>query len=253
MAVSLVIRCVGREKLFNGVLERLTSQTTNPSEILVVMDCDSKEEIDYVRRQLKGYPTARLLPFRHAEFSHPYSANLGVASSRESLVCITNGHSFPTSRHWLEAGLKHFADENVAGVSGFFLPSAKGIVARLFYMVEGPLKTITWISTINCIIRKAVWQEYPFDEGLLTLIPETRKYGGEDYDWSLEMRARGYTVVLDPEFSVIHVHEKNMGAEICRNVSNYFVYRKLREKVKRLQRPRHAVFSGLPKDGQTRV
>jgi GT2 family glycosyltransferase len=253
MSVSVVVRCVGREKLFRGVLERLTRQTIKPSEILVVMDCDSREEVDYVQKRLGSYSNAQLLFFKHAEFSHPYSANLGVVSSREELVCITNGHSFPTSKHWLEAGLRHFADGKVAGVSGFFLPSAKGIVAKLFYAVEGPLKRITWVSTINCIIRKARWKEYPFDEGLLALIPETRKYGGEDYDWSLEMRARGYKIVLDPRFSVIHAHEISMGSEVCRNLRNYFVYRKLQEKIKRLQRPRHAVFSGLTTDGQTRV
>jgi len=240
MTVSVVIRCVGREKLFSGVLDCLLHQTISPSEILIVMDSESENEIRFVRRNLENYPDSKLLTFRHEDFSHPYSVNLGVASSKEELVCITNGHSLPTSSSWLESGLKHFEHENVAGVSGFFLPSNKGFEKRLFLLVEEQMKMISWISTINCIIRKSRWKEYPFDENLLNIIPETKKYGGEDYDWTLEMLARGYKIVLDPDFSVVHTHEEDIVFEVCRDLRNYFVYKKLREKIKRLKRPRHA-------------
>lgn len=240
MKVSVVVRCAGREKLFSGVLDCLLNQTAIPSEILVVMDYISQKETRCVSKHLEGYPKSRLLAFKHEDFSHPYSANLGVASSKEELVCITNGHSMPTSLQWLESGLKHFEREEVAGVSGFFFPSDKGFEKRLFYLIEKQMKRISWISTINCIIRKSRWEEYPFDENLLTLIPETKKYGGEDYDWTLEMLARGYKIVLDPAFSVVHAHEKHILSEVFRNARNYFVYKKLQEKIKRLERPRQA-------------
>jgi glycosyltransferase involved in cell wall biosynthesis len=240
MAVSVVVRCAGRERLFDGVLDRLLAQTVPPSEILVVMDCDSEEEIEYADSRLKSYPNSKLLTFRHAEFSHPHSVNLGVAASKEELVCITNGHAMPISLRWLEAGSRHFGDERVAGVGGFFLPYTEGLMNNLFYIVEATMERIKWISTINCIISKARWTEYPFDENLLSIIPETGKYGGEDYDWTMEMLSRGYRIVLDPEFSVIHAHEENLALEICRNLKNYFVYKKLRERIKRLRRPRRS-------------
>ncbi len=240
MKVSVVVRCAGREKLFCGVLSSLLGQTISPSEILVVMDSKHEKEVRYVKNRLKDYSNTKLLTFRHEEFSHPYSVNLGMESSREKLVCITNGHSMPMSSHWLEKGLRHFEDEKVAGVSGFFLPSDKGFRKRLFYLVEGQMKRISWISTINCIIRRIRWEEYPFDENLLNIIPETKKYGGEDYDWTLEMLSRGYEIILDPDFSVIHFHEENIMLEICRNLKSYFIYKELREKIKRLERPRKA-------------
>ena len=240
MTVSVVVRCAGREKLFSGVLDCLLHQTFVPSEILIVMDSSNERETKYVRKCLADYPNSKLLTFKHEEFSHPYSVNLGMASSKEDFVCITNGHSFPISLCWLESGLKHFGDEEVAGVSGFFLPSDKGFERRLFHLVECQMKRISWISTINCIIRKSRWEEYPFDENLLNIIPETKKYGGEDYDWTLEMLARGYKIVLDSGFSVVHAHERDIIFEICRNVRNYFVYKELQEKVKRLERPRQA-------------
>lgn len=240
MTISVVVRCIGRERLFRGVLDRLLSQTIIPSEILIVMDTRSKEETTYVSERLESYPSSKLLTFKHEDFSHPYSVNLGIANSQEEFVCITNGHSLPISLHWLESGLRHFKDEEVAGISGFFLPSDKGFGNRLFYLVEGQMQRINWISTINCIIRKSRWREYPFDENLLNLIPETKKYGGEDYDWTLEMLARGHRIVLDPDFSVVHAHEKSIVFEIFRNLRNYFIYKKLQERIKRLERPRQA-------------
>jgi glycosyltransferase involved in cell wall biosynthesis len=240
MTVSVVVRCAGREKLFSGVLDRLHRQTISPSETLVVMDSDNGKETGYVRSRLESYPRSRLITFRHEDFSHPYSVNLGVASSKKELICITNGHSFPTSLRWLENGLKHFKDEKVAGVSGFFLPASRGFGRTLFYLVEAQMKRISWVSTINCIIRKSRWEEYPFDENLLNIISETGKYGGEDYDWTLEMLSRGYKIVLDPDFSVVHTHEEDLVFEICRNLRSYFTYKKLQEKIKRLERPRNA-------------
>lgn len=240
MTVSVVVRSAGREKLFDGVLDSLLRQTVSPSEILIVMDSESEKEIKYVSRRLKSYPSSRLKTFKHEEFSHPYSVNLGVVSAEEDLVCITNGHSLPISLRWLEKGLRHFEDKKVAGVSGFFLPSNEGFRKSLFYLVEEKIQRINWVSTINCIIRKSRWKEYPFDESLLNIIPETRRYGGEDYDWTLEMLSRGYRIVLDPEFSVVHTHEENILLEIFRNAKNYFIYKRLQEKIKRLRRPRQA-------------
>lgn len=240
MTVSVIVRCASREKLFSGVIDCLLHQTVVPSEILIVMDSKREQETKYVSRRLENYPGSKLLTFKHEEFSHPYSVNLGIASSKEELVCITNGHSLPISLHWLESGLKHFEDEKVAGISGFFLPSDNGFANKLFYLVEERMKRISWISTINCIIRRSRWEEYPFDENLLNIIPETKKYGGEDYDWTLEMLSRDYKIVLDPDFSVVHAHEKDIIFEIRRNLKNYFVYKKLQEKIKRLERPRQA-------------
>jgi len=240
MKVSVVVRCADREKLFQGVLDCLHNQTIVPSEILIVMDSKSKQEVKYVDEHLKCYPNSTLLTFKHEDFSHPYSVNLGIASSKENLVCVTNGHSLPTTLHWLESGLRHFRKESIAGVGGFFFPSEKGVAKGAFHLIEVEMKRISWISTINCIIRKSRWEEYPFDESLLDRIPETRKYGGEDFDWTLEMTARGYEIVLDPDFSVVHGHEKDILLEIGRNLRNYFIYKRLREKIKRLERPRQA-------------
>jgi GT2 family glycosyltransferase len=240
MAVSVVVRCAGPEKLFDGVLTRLQEQTVVPSEIIVVMDSRSRREVESVNEGLQDYPSSTLLPFEHETFSHPYSVNLGVAACREELVCITNGHSMPTSIDWLATGLECFGDERVAGVGGFFLPSNKRLEKGVFYLAERLLafSAASRFSTINCIIRRSRWEEYPFDESLPNLIPETKRYGGEDYDWALEMRSRGYKIVLHPRFSVVHAHEENIALEVYRNLRNFLLYWKLSKRIRSLQRPR---------------
>ena len=240
MAVSVVVRCAGPEKLFEGVLTRLQEQTAVPSEIIVVMDSRSKREVQSVNMGLKDYPGSVLLAFEHEKFSHPYSVNLGVASCHEELVCITNGHSMPTSADWLATGLECFGDERVAGVGGFFLPSKKPLENGVFCLAERLLafSAASRFSTINCMIRRSMWEEYPFDENLPNLIPETRRYGGEDYDWALEMLSRGYKIVLHPRFSVVHTHEEDIALEVYRNLKNFLLYWKLSKRIRSLQRPR---------------
>jgi glycosyltransferase involved in cell wall biosynthesis len=238
--VSVVVRCAGRENLFQGVLDRLHQQTIKPSEIIIIMDSWNQEEVIYVNRCLKEYSDSKLITFEHEKFSHPYSTNLGIASSKEELVCITNGHALPISLHWLEDGLTHFEDEDVAGVGGFSYPFETGFCRPLFNLIEVQYKRINGVcsrfSTINCIIRRSRWLEYPFDEGLLKIIPETRRYGGEDYDWPLEMISRGYKILLDQNLSVIHIHEDDPVSEILRNLKDYFVYYRLHRKIKQRAR-----------------
>lgn len=190
----------------------------------------------------KGKVSVKLIALSDDEFSHAYSTNVGVAAAENQLVCITNAHSLPSSRRWLQEGIKHFADHNVAGVSGFFIPHQEGTAIRRFdkavyQFTQRAILRQDWCSTINCVIRKSSWRVYPFDENLPKIIPETKKYGLEDYDWSKEMSARGFRIVVDPMFSVFHSHGKVLN-ETARNLKGYFVYRQIQQKIDVLNRPR---------------
>jgi hypothetical protein len=140
--------------------------------------------------------------------------------------------------------VRHFKDSRVAGVTGFFVPHREGEILDkldilMYYFSQKMVLRQDWCSTINCIIRKSLWNLYPFDENLPNLIPETRKYGLEDYDWSKEMMARGYRIVVDPLFSVFHSHEKWLD-ELTRNIRGYFVYRRIQQRINLFERPRHS-------------
>jgi glycosyltransferase involved in cell wall biosynthesis len=251
LSISVVIRTRDKEKYFDSLLESLASQTVQASELVVVDNFSSEEKRRSLKRDLiesvgevfgKARVGVKLIAISDDEFSHAYSTNVGVAAAENQLVCITNGHSLPSSRRWLQDGMRHFEDAKVAGVSGFFIPHEEGTAIRRFdkAVYQFTQKTILhqdWCSTINCIIRKPLWQAYPFDENLPKIIPETRKYGLEDYDWSKEMVARGFRIVVDPMFSVFHSHGGVLD-ETVRNLRGYFVYREIQQKINLLNRPR---------------
>lgn len=205
--LSVVIRTRGEEKYLQTLLSALSDQTIKNIEIVLVVDYS---QLSTWRKMLR-FKVDKLVGLEHEDFNHAYSTNLGVAASHAELVAITNGHSLPITNRWLEAGVRHFTNEKVAGVTGLSTPGSDGSFWEKLYFT--PLSLVVYrnhwcksllessnyflFSTTNCIIRKSLWHDYPFDESL----PQC-----EDYDWGKEMRARGYTTLIDPDFSVFHSH-----------------------------------------------
>jgi glycosyltransferase involved in cell wall biosynthesis len=250
LRVSVVIRTRDKERYLKQLIRILFLQTVSPDEIIIVDNFSSESTLQSLKRNLesaflqlwKAGIKVKLIAICDEEFSHPYSTNLGVSAAESELVCVTNGHSLPISTSWLENGLRHFKDPKVACVSGYFSPFVKDDFARetvklLYHFSERIFLKLSWCSTVNGIIRKSLWKEYPFDESLPELIPETERRGLEDYDWSMEMKTRGFKVVIEPAFSVYHSHERGF-REVLRNLRNYFVYYRIQRRINRLKRPR---------------
>jgi len=248
--VSVVIRTRDKETHFQRLIESLSMQTICPSEIIIVDNYSTKRKLHELSRILqktvakcfKEKVGLKLVPLADDDFSHAYSTNLGVNAAENELVCLTNAHSLPVSLHWLQDGLRHFENPRTAGVSGFFIvhperASFESMNEWIYVFGQKMFLRQDWCSTVNCIIRKSLWQIYPFDENLLQIIPESKRYGLEDYDWSKEMVASGYRIVIDPAFSVFHSHEKGIN-DITRNVKRYFIYRRIQQKINKFTRPR---------------
>jgi rhamnosyltransferase len=250
LKVSVVIRTRNEERYLRKLLHALSLQTFSPDEVTIVNNFSSENSLQSLKRSLgntsrwlwKAGIKVKLINISDEEFSHPYSTNLGVSASENELVCVTNAHTLPLSNSWLEDGVKHFKDSKVACVSGYFSPIEKNNFTRetamlLYHFSERFFLKTNWCSTVNGIIRKSFWKEYSFDESLPELIPETKRYGLEDYDWSMEMKARGFKVIIEPLFSVYHSHESSF-REVLRNLRNYFVYYRIQRQINRLKRPR---------------
>lgn len=244
--VSVVIRTRDEESGLERLMGNLAMQTIQPSELIMVDNYSTQAKLRDFHRKLNTKHRLfhedckfLLIPVQDSEFSHASSTNLGVKSATNELVCITNAHSLPVSVHWLQDGLKHFEDPKVAGVSGFFIPYRKDTLGKwitpMYYVSERKVLRQNWLSTINCIIRKSLWKTYPFNENLPKTVPETKRYGLEDYDWSAEMTARGFKIIIDPSFSVFHSHEKGF-KEIIRHTKNFFVFRKIQAKMNMAKR-----------------
>lgn len=249
--ISVLVRTRDVENLFPKLLQRLSRQKLQPSEIVVVDNFSSAENLEAMRSILvsvkgglfNGQVSIRLVPVKDSEFSHPYSTNVGVYAAKGDLVCITNGHSLPSSDGWLEAGVQHFVDSGVAGVGGYMVPHENGTIwEKIGYdwlwkrrnEVSKAHSKDDFFSTVNCIIRRSLWEKYPFDEGLPSLIPYSGKFGGEDYDWAMEMEARGHKIVVEPKFVVRHSHRETL----AQLTSKYIIWRRIRNEIRSLKRPR---------------
>ncbi|MEM2546443.1 MAG: glycosyltransferase family A protein [Candidatus Bathyarchaeia archaeon] len=248
--VSVLIRTRDMESRFSELLQRLSHQTVQPLELIVVDNFSSKESLEKMKNFLrsakakffKNLVSIKLAPIADEEFSHPFSTNVGVFIASCDFVCITNGHSLPLSNSWLENGLTHFENPNVAGVGGYFSPHEDGgIWEKIVYGCWSGLNGFggarsrgNHFSTVNCIIRKSLWKEYPFDEKIPCIIPYSKSFGGEDYDWAVEMKARGYKVVLDPKFNVHHSH----GEKLHKLVLKHVIWSRIKAEIRSLKRPR---------------
>ncbi len=209
---SVVIRSLEEERYLRWLVSLLRRQTVQELEIILVVDFSRPDTLS----SLESLAVDRLIPLPHHQFNHAYSTNLGVEASGGEFVAITNGHSLPLSDRWLEMGIKHFSNPKVAGVTGLYTPLSDGSMWEKFYYspllislyrglwLQRLAKSLHyhWFQTTNCMLRRNLWEIYPFDESLPSC---------EDYDWGLEMEARGYQTVVDPDFSVYHSHHDGLG------------------------------------------
>lgn len=249
--ISVVVRTRDSENI-HGLLKALSLQTIRPAQLVVVDNYSHKENLERTENLLRekgkklfhnDFPI-ELIPLADTDFSHPYSTNVGVFYAENEYACITNGHSLPVSRTWLENGLSHFKDPSVVGVSGYFHPSSNASVwEKLHGFAWATSREATnisrkdlYFSTMNCLLRKSCWMKYPFDENLPAIISESRKYGGEDYDWGLEMIARGYRIVIEPKFDVYHSHNEKFSPFLSRRIALL----KLKGNIRAFKRPRES-------------
>jgi rhamnosyltransferase len=251
LRISVLVRTRDRESLFQELLRRLSRQTLQPSEIVIVdnfLSPKSLEEMKGVlfsakREFFDNRMTMKLVPIKDGEFSHAYSTNVGIYVAKGDLVCITNGHSLPLTDEWLEVGVSRFTNSEIAAVGGYTVSNKDGTMwEKIGYdwlwkkrkEVSGAHVRDDFFSTVNCVLRKSLWEEYPFDEKLPSKIPYSEKFGGEDFDWAMEMEARGHKIVVEPGFVICHSH----GETFAQLASKYIVWQKIRRMIKSLERPR---------------
>lgn len=249
--ISIVVRARDVESRFGELMRSLSLQTLLPSELVIVDNLSTKERFRemqaFLLRAKRDFFNdeipVMLVPLTDREFSHAYSTNVGVFVASGDLVCITNAHSLPSSNGWLESGTVHFKHEEVAGVGGYAVPHEDGTFWeklaydwgwRRLYETSKAYVDDDYFSTTNCILRKSLWEVYPFDEKLSSAIPSSKRFGGEDYDWSKEMLARGYRIIVEPKFSVRHSHKEDLPILF----SKYVAWRRIRKRIGKFRRPR---------------
>ena len=207
--LSVVIRTRNQAASLRQLLAALAAQHCRfPWEILIV-DHESEDETAALCQQYH----ARLIPIRHADFTHVRSLNLGISHARGALVVICSAHSLPVGAHFLESVVAPFTDPCVAAVrclassdieqlGQWYTPwevhygsreAQHSAEAGTAWLQEYP-------SATCCAIRRAVWEQIPYEEQHLEFLI--------DKFWASQVLEHGFTIRRS---AAIYLHVRPRG------------------------------------------
>jgi glycosyltransferase involved in cell wall biosynthesis len=147
----------------------------------------------------------KVLTIRPEAFSFGRSLNIGCQAAAGEFIVVASAHVYPVYRDWLEHLLSPFSDPQTGLVYGKQRgdKSTQYAERRVFvqwYPDESRHRQDhPFCNNANAAIRRALWSELPYDEGLTGL---------EDLDWAKRAMALGYHLAYAAEAEVVHIHEE---------------------------------------------
>ncbi|MCU0306103.1 MAG: glycosyltransferase [Thermoanaerobaculales bacterium] len=227
--VSIVIPTLDGGDHLDRCLEAIGGQATGRRFEVICVDSGSREsDLETMRRH-----GARIVPIDRRDFNHGLTRDLGAGLGRGGVVVFLNQDAVPADDGWLEALVAPFDDDEgrLAAVQGgiaevpdpddrFYWDSC----GERFYFTS---ESKGWIeahggigfSTVNCAIRRPVWERYPF--GFARIM--------EDKKWQREVVEAGLTIVARPEALVRHTHVYDGRGLLRRCASEGYGWRALGE------------------------
>jgi len=209
--VSVIIRTKDEERWISHCLQGVFSQTYKDFEVILV-DNDSADKTVQKARQFAIRTVVNCTDYRPGR-----ALNLGIREALGRYVVCLSGHCIPVNEQWLERLVRNMDDPQVAGVYGRQEPMAftsdadKRDLVLLFGLDRKVQRKDSFFHNANSLIRKALWEEIPFDETLTNI---------EDRAWAQRILERGHTIVYEPEASVYHHHGVHHDGNVdrCANV-----------------------------------
>ncbi len=199
---SIVIRAFNEERWLPELLAALAHQTYRDFETIVV----DSGSVDRTRAIALGNG-ARLISLRSEDFTFGYSLNIGIEAARGAYIVIISAHAIPTDEHWLERLIAPLRQSRSAMVFGGQRGHAlsKFSEARDFERVFHDKPMVmdddhVFVNNANSAIKKSLWEEHSFDEGLPGL---------EDAEWAKFWIPLGWNVIYEPSACVYHVHTES--------------------------------------------
>jgi rhamnosyltransferase len=220
--VSVMIRTYNEEKWIEAVLKSLMKQTFQDFEIVIVDSQSTDKTVSICKRY-----NCRIVEINKSDFNYSYASNVGVENSKGKIINFLSGHSVPMNDKYLENAMRHFKDENTAGVYGevLALPDG-GLIEKVFHYIgykkalkEGIIEEKEIhpgiMSCSNAFARKDFCVINPFKVEL--------GRGGEDVELAYQMLKQGKKVVKDPEVVALHSH----GSSIPKFVNEFKNWREM--------------------------
>jgi glycosyltransferase involved in cell wall biosynthesis len=197
---SIVIRAFNEEQHIGKLLTGISQQSLKEVEVIVV-DSGSTDATVAIASH---YPV-RVLSIPPQEFSFGRSLNRGCAEAGGEFLVFVSAHAYPVYPDWLERLLRPFADPRVALVygkqrgNGTTKFSEAQQLAKLFPEVSLLEQRIPLCNNANAAIRRALWQQRPYNESLPGL---------EDVEWAAWALSQGHLLSYSAEAEIVHVHDE---------------------------------------------
>jgi 2-desacetyl-2-hydroxyethyl bacteriochlorophyllide A dehydrogenase len=199
---TIVIRAFNEERWLPEVFAAIDRQAYRDFEVLLV-DSGSLDRT----RDIAAAHGARIIRLRSEDFTFGHSLNLGIQEARGSFIAIISAHAIPTDELWLERLVTPLRQRETAMVFGGQRGHAvsKFSEARDFERVFRPKPLMmdddhVFVNNANSAIRRDLWDEHRFDEGLPGL---------EDAEWAKYWIPLGKKVLYAPAACIYHVHTES--------------------------------------------
>lgn len=207
-SASLVIRAYNEERHIGRLLEGVRRQTVTDVEVILV-DSGSTDATPAIAAQYG----AKIVHIPPQEFTFGRSLNRGIAAATRDFIVIASAHVYPVYPDWLERLLEPFADPKIALTYGKQRGdenskfSEHQIFARWFPEESILDQPHPFCNNANAAIRRALWEQHPYDETLTGL---------EDLAWAKWAQSQGWRIAYIAEAEVIHVHNETPRAVLNR-------------------------------------
>lgn len=202
--VALVVRCFNEEAQIGRLLTGVERQTRRPDEIIVV-DSGSTDATLSIASAFDGVKVLAISP---EQFSFGHALNRGIAEATSDICVFASAHVYPVYDTWIEHLVAPFEDDVVACTYGRQLTQPDGrfserrLLEQWFPAVSIRRQRDPFCNNANAAVRRALWEEQPYDEYLTGL---------EDLDWARRAIDRGYVLSYVAQAPIIHVHEESFG------------------------------------------
>lgn len=199
---SIIIRCYNEREHIGKLLHGIYQQSMDDFEVILV-DSGSTDGTLEVARE---YPIDDIVYIAPSEFSFGRALNYGCEAANGEFCVFASAHVYPTRSDWLAKLLKKFEDDDgLALVYGkqrgneITKFAEKRVFRRWFPEDDVDCQSSPFCNNANAAIRRALWEEYKYDESLTGL---------EDLDWATRVQADGYHISYASEAEIIHVHDE---------------------------------------------
>jgi rhamnosyltransferase len=213
--ISCIIRSYNEIKHIERLFRALRSQDIQDYQMeVIVIDSGSTDgTVDAVKKL-----DVKLYEIPKKEFGYSSSLNYAIEKSHGEFILIVSAHTLPADNTWLSCIMKHFTDNEVAGVYCRQIPWPDAVW-------QEKIRTEDMFGTESCLfagsgvdskmhfsnagscIRRTLWSKHRFAN-----VP-----AAEDFEWANWAIAQGFKIAYEANALLFHSHNESC-REIARRV-----------------------------------